>query len=143
MYKISGAMFLLTAVFTAASVLARAILNIEFIGYYELMGILSGIAIICSLASAEEHSVHVKIDIIKFSDHKLIRSVRYFLLAVMYLGLMLGQFIAAYESWFRSYKTSMLEVPIYIFYSISACCFMFISVIAIKKTIKSLIELRC
>jgi len=130
-------------VFTAASVLARAILNIEFIGYYELMGILSGIAIICSLASAEEHSVHVKIDIIKFSDHKLIRSVRYFLLAVMYLGLMLGQFIAAYESWFRSYKTSMLEVPIYIFYSISACCFMFISVIAIKKTIKSLIELRC
>jgi len=53
MYKISGAMFMLTAVFTAASVLARAILNIEFIGYYELMGILSGIAIICSLASAE------------------------------------------------------------------------------------------
>jgi TRAP-type C4-dicarboxylate transport system permease small subunit len=100
-------------------------------------------AIICSLASAEEHSVHVKIDVLKCSEHKLIRSVRYFLLAVMYLGLTLGQFRAAYESWFRSYKTSMLEVPIYIFYSVSACCFVFISVLAIKKTIKSLIELKC
>ena len=143
MYKISGVIFLLTAVFTAISVLARSLVSIEFIGYYELIGILSGIAIVRSLLSAEEHSVHIKIDVLRFGDHKFIRSGRYFLLTTMYLGLTLGQIRAVYESYFRLYKTSMLEVPLYIFYSVSACCFVFISVLAIKKTINSLIESRC
>ena len=133
MQIVSGAVFLLIAIVTFFAVLFRTIMGVNFVGYYEVVGILSGIGILCSLTVAEFHSAHIKIDILKCQINPIVRRIIDFFRLFIYCALAIGQIRAAYLSYLQGYKTIMMETPFYILYFVSGCCFTLLAIVCFQK----------
>lgn len=130
---LAGVIFIAMTILTGVSIVLRAIFGINIIGYYELISILSGIAIILSLITAEKRSAHVLIDIFPCPNWLLLSIVRKSVTMLLYAVMCAGQFWAAYESWHRSYITTMLEFPTWLVYGLSGVVFLILTIVTMCK----------
>ncbi len=130
---IPGIIFITMVVITGVAIILRLIFGLNIIGYYELIGILSGIAIILSFITAEKKSAHVVVDIFPYPDWPALVILRRAITVFIYIALCFGQFWAAYEYWNRNYITTMLKFPIWIGYAISGVIFLVVTIVSIRK----------
>ncbi|MDA9163625.1 hypothetical protein N9N97_01950 [Rickettsiaceae bacterium] len=128
-----GVIFITITILTGVSIILRSVFGINIIGYYELISILSGIAIILSLITAEKKSAHVLIDIVPYPDWCVLSIIRKAFTILIYAVICSGQFWAAYESWHRSYITTMLEFPTWLAYGLSGVVFLMLTIVTIRK----------
>ena len=136
MKVLPGVIFIFIAILVSAVIILRSVFGINITGYYEVIGILSGLGVIFSLIIAEKKSAHVVIDLWYYSDGSLLCMLRSGSVLIIYLALTCGQFWAAYESWSRNCTTMMLEFPTWVLYLTSGLGLAVLSIITIKKLFK-------
>ncbi|PCJ29828.1 MAG: hypothetical protein COA94_00270 [Rickettsiales bacterium] len=140
MNKIYGVVFTILTGMIVCNIFFHVVLGAHFTGYYDLVGFMAATGVLISFVLAETEFSHIKVDLIKYRDTKALKLLRTSLIFIVYTCFACAQYMAIYDSFFRSINNVMIEVTTYALYFISSICFTLLSVVSGYRVVKLIIS---